>query len=1038
MDLIGFSIKKPVTVIVGILLILMFGIIGLKAMPYQLSPSVTVPEITITTIWRGASPYEVERDIIEEQENTLKGITGLTEMESDSFNDRGTITLRFTIDTDVDDALLRVSNKLNEVKRYPEGADKPVINATGSATSPVIWIVMRTEEGNPREVDTYLSFFEDEIRQHLERVEGVADIFVPGGRAEELHIIMDQEKLAAHGLTISDVINVLNVENANISAGVMGVGRRDFRIRTTGEFSSIEDVNALVLMSSGQARTLLSDVADVKKGYSTKVSAVLHNGSGGMAFGIKPEPGTNVLEMTRRVERVVKELNDTKMKDNGIYFHWVYDQRHYIEGAISQIQKNIFIGGILAISVLLIFLRSVRSTIVVATSIPISIIGTFIFMKSFGRSLNVVSLSGIAFAVGMLVDNAIVVIENIDRHRKLGKSAFDSAYKGASEVWGAVLASTLTTIAVFLPVVFLKEESGQLFSDIAIAVVSAVTISLFVSISVIPTFANKLFSLKKGGVSLRANPLTDIGNRIIDRMIALVSLCIRDLRSRAITVGALIGAALLITMIFFPPREYLPQGNRNFVLTILAPPPGLSVQERMEIGENIFKEVKPHLKQEHQGFPAIENMFYVGHDRIMLFGALSSDWERASELVPLFNRLIYTIPGMYGVALQPGIFQTRFARGRTIDVDVSGDNINDIVRAAGMLFVKVRAVYSRVRPVPSVELQYPEIKLVPNRDRLKASGLSAYDLGIALDVIMDGSDIGDFKEQGRKKRDMILMTTQTSINTPEELYSSSIVTPKGQIVPVSSLASMERTFGITEIRHLERTRTITLQVTPPLEVPLETAVNTITNDIVAPLQKGGVFKGVNVRISGAADKLKEASRTLQWNFILAALIAYLLMSALFGNFLYPLIIMFTVPLAGAGGFLGLRIMNLFVLQPLDIVTMLGFVILVGVVVNNAILIVHQALNNVRYNGMDHKEAVIESVRVRLRPIYMSASTSIFGMLPLVVIGGAGSELYRGLGSVIIGGIAISTIFTVFLIPALLMFVIRMETVGVSYGGPDED
>ena len=495
MDIIGFSIRKPVTVMVGIIMVVMFGLIGLDRLPYQLSPSVVEPDITVRTFWTGASPYDIEREIIEPQERVLKGIPGLTEMESDSRNGRGTVTLRFKIGTNVDDALLRVSNKVNEVKNFPDGADKPVLSATGASTSPVIWIVMKTLEGNERHVQTYKTLFEDEIRQHIERVEGVADLFVGGGRLEQMQVIVKAERLAAYGLTVNDMIRALSTENVNISAGTMGVGRRDYRIRTMGEFKSEEDIKAVVLKSTGQRRVTVADVAEVKRAYEKETTTVIHNSSPGMAVGIIPEAGVNILELTGRVEDTVNWLNAEKLKPHGIYYHWVYDQRWYINGAIDLIKNNILIGGIMAISVLLIFLRSIRSTIVVATAIPISVIGTFIFMNLTGRSLNVVSLAGIAFAVGMLVDNSIVVIENIDRHRKMGKSPFDAAYVGTQEVWGAVLASTLTTVAVFLPVVFMQEEAGQLFKDIAIAVVGAVSLSLIISVSVIPMFSKKLFEL---------------------------------------------------------------------------------------------------------------------------------------------------------------------------------------------------------------------------------------------------------------------------------------------------------------------------------------------------------------------------------------------------------------------------------------------------------------------------------------------------------------------------------------------------------------
>ena len=1030
MDIVSFSIKKPVTILVGIILVVLFGVISLQTLPYQLSPTVVEPVITVTTTWRGATPYEMEREIIEEQEKTLKGIPGLSEMESEAFNGQSSISLTFKLGTNVDDALLRVSNKLNEVPSYPEGVDKPIINATGAATSPVIWIILKSDETNPRHIETYRTFFENEIRQHLERVEGVADLFIGSGVDEEMHIIVRPEQLAAYGLTVNDVIAAVRGENVNVSAGNLGVGRRDFRIRTTGEFNSETDIADVILVSTGEKRVTLGDVAHVQRGYSKRESTVIHNGKGGIAIGIKPEPGTNILAMTERVEEVVKWLNAEKLAPQDISFEWVYDQRRYINSAIDLIKQNILIGGMLAVVVLLVFLRSIRSTLVVATSIPISIIGTFIFMKAMGRNLNVVSLAGIAFAVGMLVDNAIVVIENIDRHRKMGKSPFEAAYDGTREVWGAIIASTLTTVAVFLPVVFIQEEAGQLFRDIAIAVVGAVSLSLIVSMTVIPMFSFKLFSVSVKKVKKREGLITRTGARLASYVMQIVSLATRNWVTRISTVAVLILVAVGSVVLLMPQTDYLPQGNRNFVLSILVPPPGLSQQERQDIGEKLFVMADPHLKKEHDGYPGILNMFYVARESIMLFGAMATDWDRAADLLPLFRRMIFSIPGMYGVSMQVGIFQSRIGRSRTVDVDISGDDLDKIVTAAGMMFgaAKQSMPDTQVRPVPSIELSYPEVKIIPNRERLKANRMSAADLGIALDVLMDGRIVGDFKQEGRKTIDLVMKTDDDSINTPEVLYQSLVATPGGRVVPVSSLAELERTTGMTQIRHLERNRTVTLQMTPPMDIPLQTAMEEIEAKIINPVREKGLLKGLNVRMSGAADKLTETREALKWNFILAAAIAYLLMASLFGNFIYPLIIMLTVPLAGAGGFIGLKLLNLLssTPQPMDILTMLGFVILIGIVVNNAILIVHQALNNVHYNNMDYREAVLESTKSRLRPIYMSATTSIFGMLPLVLFPGSGSELYRGLGSVIIGGLAISTIFTVFVIPSILIFVIRME------------
>ena len=1043
MDFIKFSINKPVTIIVGVLFVVIFGMIGLKNMPYQLSPAVIEPEITVTTMWTGATPYEIERDIIEEQENVLKGIPGLIEMESSSFNSQGTVNLRFKIGTDVDDALLRVSNKLNEVRSYPENAERPVINATGAATSPVIWMMLKTDEDNPNSIDTYKTFFENEIRQYLERVEGVADLFMAGGTKKEMHIIVTPEKLAAYGLTINDITNVLRDENVNISAGTMGVSRKNYRIRTTGEFNSPEEIKNIVLKSTGQRRVTISDIAKVEFGYAKRDVAMIHMKKPGIAIGVKPEPDSNILELTDRVEETVMWLNKEKLRPQKLHIDWAYDQRPYISGSIGLVKTNIFIGGILAIIVLLIFLRSFSSTLIAASAIPISVIGTFFFMNALGRNLNVVSLAGIAFAVGMLVDSAIVVLENIDRHRNMGKPPFESAYDGAREVWGAILASTLTTVAIFLPVIFMQEEAGQLFRDIAIAVTCAVILSLFVSVSVIPMFSKQLFSLLKTKTTSGKNRLTGFGNRLIEGVMSLVRLAIKDWKTRLTTIISLTLLAVLVAWILMPPKEYLPQGNRNLVINILVPPPGLSYEERKEIGDHIYETLEPYFGKDHNGFPGIEHMFYVGAEQIMLYGAISTHEQRAGELVPLFMGINNSIPGMFGMSMQAGVFQTSLGRGRTIEVDISGNDMNQVIQVAGMMFgiIMKEIPEVQVRPVPSLEILYPEIKILPQRDRLKASGMSAKDLGISLDVLMDGRIIGEFKQEGQKKIDLVLKASEKDISTPEELYNSLLATPGGNIILVSSISKLVNTTGITEIRHLERRRTVTLQVTPPIDIPLQNAMETIDNKVIPALKNQGMLNGVDVNMSGVADKLTETGEALQWNFILAALIAYLLMAALFGNFIYPLIIMFTVPLAAAGGFIGLRLENIFLgitkgygleslsittLQPFDILTMLGFVILVGIVVNNAILIVHQALNNIRYHGMDHKKAVLESTRTRLRPIYMSASTSIFGMLPLVVSPGPGSEFYRGLGSVILGGIAISTVFTVFVIPSLLVFFIKME------------
>ncbi len=367
--------------------------------------------------------------------------------------------------------------------------------------------------------------------------------------------------------------------------------------------------------------------------------------------------------------------------------------------------------------------------------------------------------------------------------------------------------------------------------------------------------------------------------------------------------------------------------------------------------------------------------------------------------------------------------------GKTVKIDISGEKIEDIANVGMQLFMASSGAIqgAQVRPVPSIELLYPEVRIKPNQDALKALSLSSSDLGIMADVLMSGRKISDFEQDGKKKIDLVLKANDEQIKTPEDILSSQVVVPNGSLLPISSLASAINTTGISEIRHLNGKRTITLQVTPPPNMTIQETMTILSGAIEGMKKDGKILNSVEVGISGTADKLTETIGMLSLNFILALVIIYLLMAALFGNFLYPIVIMFTVPLATAGGFIGLALTDAFIEpQPLDVLTMLGFIILIGIVVNNAILIVHQSLNLIRDEGYEHKAAVVEATRTRIRPIYMSSLTSVFGMLPLVLIPGPGSEFYRGLGSVITGGLALSTVFTIFVTPALLMFFIKLE------------
>ncbi len=1031
MDLIRTAIEKPISVAVGVILIVLFGTIGLMQLPRQLTPDVETPEITVRTIWPGATPAEVEQEIIEKQEKALKGLENLESMESAAFNNYGQVSLTFPVGSDLDAVLLRVSNKMNEVANYPENVEKPAIEAAGAQSNPVIWIMLKTLPENKRRISTYRTFFEDELRQYLERVQGVGSLFVGGGTKTELHIEVDPSKLARFNLTIDQVISRVRGANRNTSAGLLDIGKKDFRVRTLSRFQNAEDALDTVIYDDGLQRVRLKDIAKADFGYERATGAVMQNGTDVIAIGVRKEQGANVIALVERLQKEVKQINQDVLASQGLFLDWVYDQSPYIENAIAIVKRNVMVGGTLAIIVLLIFLGSASSTLTTALAIPISVVGTFLFLWIFDRNLNVVSLAGISFAVGMLVDNAIVVLENIDRHRHMGKTPYKSAYDGATEVWGAVFASTATTVAVFVPIIFIQEEAGQLFRDIAIAITFAILISLFVSIAVIPAVLHRLYRLpRKNRNGIKKNPLKQFGGRIHK---VLMTLSIFSLKNAATRLGSVLfftALSLGIVWQLVPKTEYLPQGNQNLVLAILIPTPGSSVAKRHEMGEHYIKQLWPHHKEDwKEGIPRIDDIWYVAEEGFNILGATTIHETEAGKLLPLFNRIANSLPDVFGFAFQAGIFQTDIAGSRTIDVDITGERLEQIIAAGGQLFGALMGQMpgAQVRPIPSLEATYPEASLLPDKAKLAANGLTEAEFGLWVDVLMNGRKIDEFMPEGKRQIDLEIKGPKKSVQTPEDLLNTTIANRFGSPVRIGDLSDLVYTRGMTQINHLERKRHIRLQVTPPNSMPLQQAMETIENEIVAPMKTSGRLFGVTITLGGNADKLTQTRQALQWNFLLAVVITYLLMAALFENFFYPFIILFSVPLAGAGGFIGLRLVDAYIApQGFDVLTMLGFIILVGTVVNNAILIVHQSLNNVRYGGYKGVEAITESVKTRIRPIFMSASTSVFGMLPLVISTGAGSELYRGLGSVLLGGLALSTLFTLFVVPALLAFFIGFE------------
>jgi len=1044
-NLIRLAIERPIAVIAVVLMVVMFGLVALQTIPIQLSPDVNRPVITITTSWPGAAPAEVEREILNRQEEEMAGLEGLQSITGRAQPGRSRLTLEFNVGTNMDRALLLVSNRLNRVSGYPDEASEPTLDTAGSEDQAIAWFSVTRAEGNERPIHEFGDFVEDVIKDRIERVPGVSRVNVYGGSEREIQITTEPQLLARYGLTVSAVIRALRESNTSMTAGDIDEGKRRYVTRIEGELNTLDAIREVVLRSyedprSGRlARVTLDEVATIEYGYKEPDSNIRMLGHPAIAFNALRETGANVIEIMSDIAEAVDELNAAAVPNAGLKLQQVYKETVYINAAIDLVRQNIWIGGTLAIVILLLFLRSLRATFIISIAIPVSVIGAFVAMAALGRSINVISLAGLAFAVGMVVDAAIVVLENIYRHREAGRSAKDAAYLGAKQVWGAVLVSALTTVMVFIPILVMKLEVGQLFRDIAVAISVSVLLSLVVSITVIPALSNRVFRGKRqadGSEAFSRLPLPGI-DQLARGFVFLVMGLIRGIvRSRLLSfavVAAVTAAAITGAGRYLPKLEYLPEGNRNLVFGIIIPPPGYNLATTSEIAQDIEAEIRPHWAsvsgpESAPGEPPkIERFFFVARRSTTFLGAVSVDPQRAGELIPMLRKAVFREPGTFGFISQPSIFGRGIGGGRKIQLDISGQDLEQILDVAARAAAKVvqhlpMSEGHQFRPNPGLELGAPEVRIIPNRLRLADNGVTARELAETVDAFNDGLRVAEVTV-GSKRLDLVLRGPEQTVTETQGIAALPVVTSSGRIVPTGSLADVIITSGPTEIRHRERFRTVTLEIRPAPGMPLETALDTLRDQVIEPLRAEGLPAGIKIGLSGTADKLTQTWRAMQWQLALSVAIVYLVMAILFESFVYPLIILLSVPLAAAGGVAGLVALNYYKFQPLDMLTLLGFVILIGIVVNNAILLVHQTLYHLREDGMAAVDAILEATRNRIRPIFMSTLTSVVGMLPLVVLPGAGSELYRGLGSVVVGGLALSALLTLLIVPPMLAMLI---------------
>ncbi len=1000
------AVRNPAGVAVAVAIIALFGLFSLTSLPIQLFPNIELPQLNVQAGWRAASPKEVESEILEPMEEVLQGLPGLHVMEANAFNGGAFINMQFDLDTDMQAAMMDVIGRLNRLPPMPADADPPVVQlgGRGSANGALTWFFVQKLPDTPGDLTDYAKQVEDIIKPRIEAIDGVAGVEILAGAPEQLQIIIDPYRAADYGLPLTRIASRASRSN-DVSGGFVDVGRRQYTLRFEGRYDPDQLRNQVLEWRDGSP-VRLGDIAEIKVAQGPQRDIVIQNGNPAMGVRIDRQNGANVLAALTEVKAVMDEIRTGPLKELGLDVQQSFDASVFIKRAVKLVTSNLLLGVLLAVGVLWWFLRDGRGTLLIAVSIPISLLATFVVLQLTGRSLNVISLAGLAFAVGMVLDAAIVVSENIVRLRERGEIPGQAALKGTEQVQGALLASTATTVAIFLPVLFLQDVEGQLFADLALTIAIAVCVSLLVALTILPTVAGNWLKPKKFSRS------TDTGwSRITNFLMNASSTPLR----RTSIIASLIALPLFLTWAIFPQLDYLPPVKRDAVDAFLQTPPGATWEMKEdEIVSTLVERLEPYMSGSKE--PALKNYYIWMFRGGGTIGARVLDQAKVKDLEKVMREeILVDIPDFRGFASQGNLFGG-FGGGRDIAVHMQSANEGGLMAAAASGRQQLISSFpgANVQAFPPPELAEPELRVYPDDSRISEVGWNRNDVASVIRTLGNGLWLGEYFD-GESRMDIIMKAE--GWETPEQLATTPVMTPAGEIVPLGELVQVERTTGPGQIRRINGRRTVSLSLSPPENVSLETAVKQIREE-VEPLLKAALPGDGTLIYGGSADALSDAIETMSSNFLLALGILFLLMAGLFRSLKDSAIVALTIPLAGVGGVIALQVLNLVSFQPMDLLTMIGFIILLGLVVNNAILLVDQTRRAERA-GMNRDQAVEKALKVRLRPIFMSTFTSIFGLLPLILLPGEGSVIYRGLATAIVGGMSCSLFFTLLMLPSLL-------------------
>jgi HAE1 family hydrophobic/amphiphilic exporter-1 len=1047
--LIEFSTRRPVSVFIFAVAAVVFGMVAFNNLATDLLPDITYPSVTVRTIYDGAAPLEVESLITRPVENSVGVVNNVVRVVSASRADVSEVTLEFGWDTNMDLAALDVRERL-DVLRLPAEADRPILLRYDPSLDPIMRLGLHGQE----DLVHLRLVGEEQVKRALERIEGVAAVVVSGGLEEEVQVELDERQLANLGLTVERVINRLAQENINLTGGRLREGQTEFLVRTINEFLRPQDLEPIVIDSSQGAIVRLEDVARVVKGHKEREIITRIDGEESVEVAIYKEGGTNTVTVSDAVREGLTQLGERLQKlDPRLKLTVISDQARYIRDSVSEVLRTALYGGVLAILVLFLFLRSWKTTAIIGIAIPISVVATFFLMFVSGISLNIMSLGGLTLGIGLLVDNSIVVLEAIQRRRDQGMGDVEAARAGAGEVGRAVVASTLTTICVFVPIVFVEGIAGQLFGDQALTVTYSLVISLIVALSVIPMLASRRFEpraeaaeafdpahalrprwLNRGmfsaavaltrGVkaatrgigfvvaSLVALPLR-MFHAVFDRLAAVYSRQLDwVLVHPVMTVG--ISFVLLAASLSLYPRlgrELVPELVQGEFFVDMELPPGthLDVTQRRMAGLERFARDLGRVEKVYaiagtsneQGGVAGELRENIGQLTLTVSPPVSREREEV-----LMARMRTALDGEDRLEYRfgrPAYFSFR----TPIEVEIRGYNLLLLERLADELVSRMSRIEGLTDIKSSTEGGNPELQIRFDRERLASLGLTLGDVASVVRSKVQGDVVTDIQRQDRTI-DIRLRSQEVFRDSVQDLKQLTVVQQGKTALPLSAVATVEEREGPAEIRRSEGDRVAV--VTANLA---GRDLGSVSEEIAAELEAMSLPPGFDWRIGGQRQEMETSFDSMKLAIFLAIFMVYLVMASQFESLLHPFVILFSVPFALIGLLGTLALFGV----TISIVVLIGTILLAGIVVNNAIILVDYT-NRLRREGLDKLEALKQAGSVRLRPILMTTATTVLGLLPMALGLGAGSELRRPMALTVVGGLITSTALTLLIIPAV--------------------